>query len=130
MAGNMALIAKRSFPAATLVTDRFHVQKLAIDALQEIRIKHRWEAIDKENEEIEGARKSKTKYSPRELSNGDTVKQLLARSRYVLYKKPNKWTESQRERAELLFNLYPDIKQAYSLSQGLTTILTKLRTKF
>ena len=41
MAGNMGLIAKRGFSKATQVTDRFHVQKLASDALQEIRIKHR-----------------------------------------------------------------------------------------
>ncbi|WP_240315578.1 transposase [Aquimarina longa] len=34
------------------VTDRFHVQKLALKALQDIRIKHRWEAIDQENEQI------------------------------------------------------------------------------
>ena len=46
MAGNMGLIVKKSFPKATLVIDRFHVQKLALDALQQIRIKHRWEAID------------------------------------------------------------------------------------
>ena len=41
MAGNMGLIVKKSFPEATLVIDRFHVQKLALDALQQIRIKHR-----------------------------------------------------------------------------------------
>ena len=41
MAGNMGLIIRKSFPNATLVIDRFHVQKLALDALQEIRIKHR-----------------------------------------------------------------------------------------
>ena len=29
MAGSMVLIAKMSFPKASLVTDRFHVQKLA-----------------------------------------------------------------------------------------------------
>ena len=52
MAGSMELIAKRSFPKAVLVTDRFHVQQLATEALQEIRIKHRWEAIDAENEAI------------------------------------------------------------------------------
>ncbi|WP_458250304.1 transposase, partial [Flavobacterium psychrophilum] len=39
---------------ATCVTDRFHVQKLATEALQEIRIKYRWQAIDQENE---GSRK-------------------------------------------------------------------------
>jgi transposase len=42
MAGNMGLIAKKCFPNATRVTDRFHVQKLALEALQEIRIKYRW----------------------------------------------------------------------------------------
>ncbi|QHI39275.1 hypothetical protein IMCC3317_46850 [Kordia antarctica] len=33
MAGNMGLIVKKSFPNATLVIDRFHVRKLASDAL-------------------------------------------------------------------------------------------------
>lgn len=129
MAGNMALIAKKSFPEATLVTDRFHVQKLAIDALQEIRIKHRWEAIDNENEQIEIAKKNKKKYVPEELPNGDTIKQLLARSRYVLYKKSRKWTESQQERANILFNLYPDIQQAYAISQRLTAIFNETTDK-
>ena len=53
----MELIAKRAFPNATRVTDRFHVQKLATEALQEIRIKHRWEALDAENDAIELAKK-------------------------------------------------------------------------
>ncbi|WP_317616663.1 transposase, partial [Elizabethkingia meningoseptica] len=33
MAGSMKRIAKRCFPGASLVIDRFHVQKLAIEAL-------------------------------------------------------------------------------------------------
>jgi transposase len=97
MAGNMELIAKRCFPLAVRVTDRFHVQQLATEALQEIRIKHRWKAIDAENEAIENAKTSKKQYEPIVLSNGDTVKQLLARSRYVLYKKRTDWKESQQE---------------------------------
>src|SRR5690606_7038791 len=56
------------------------------------------------------------------LNNGDTVKQLLARSRYLLYKSREKWTDSQKERAQLLFELYPDIKTAYTLSQQLRAI--------
>ena len=44
MAGSMNKIAKSCFPKASLVIDRFHVQKLAYDAIQEIRISHRWEA--------------------------------------------------------------------------------------
>jgi transposase len=43
MANSMKLISKRCFPRAIQVTDRSHVQKLALEALQEIRIKHRWE---------------------------------------------------------------------------------------
>ena len=86
MAANMELIAKRAFPNAIRVTDRFHVQQLDSEALQEIRIKHRWETLDAENEAIELAKKTDTEYVPIVLPNGDTIKQLLARSRYVLYK--------------------------------------------
>jgi transposase len=57
MAGNMGLIAKKCFPNATRVTDRFHVQKLATEALQDIRIKYRWQAVDQENEAIESKEK-------------------------------------------------------------------------
>ena len=122
MAGNMGLIARRCFPNATLVIDRFHVQKLTSEATQEMRIKCRWEAIDQENEAIEKARRSKKRFEPETLSNGDTLKQLLARSRHFLYKNKSKWTESQAERATLLFELYPEIHKAYNLSQELRSI--------
>jgi transposase len=94
MAGNMGLIVKKSFPNTTLVIDRFHVQKMALDALQEIRIKHRWEALDVENNAIEYARNKSIKYTPETLSNGDTLKQMLTRSRYLLYKSSRKWTQN------------------------------------
>lgn len=129
MAGNMELIAKRCFPFAVRVTDRFHVQQLATEALQEIRIKHRWDAIDAENEAIEKAKLSKKPFTPLILSNGDTVKQLLARSRYVLYKKKTQWKSSQKERAKLLFELYPDIERAYNLSQELSWIFETTKEK-
>lgn len=129
MAGNMEQIAKQCFPSATRVTDRFHVQKLASEALQEIRIKHRWEAIDTENEAIEKAKQKGRSYTPKTLANGDTIKQLLARSRYVLYKNKSQWTESQKNRAELLFELYPDIEKAYDLSQELAWIFENTRQK-
>lgn len=129
MAGNMALIAKRSFPAATRVTDRFHVQKLATEALQEMRIKYRWEAMDAENEAIEKAKANGMIYEPELLSNGDTVKQLLARSRYVLYKNPAFWTESQQQRAALLFERYPDLQQAHNLALQLGKVYDKTEDK-
>ncbi|WP_449403938.1 ISAon1 family transposase, partial [Flavobacterium degerlachei] len=106
MANSMKLIAKKCFPKAIQVTDRFHVQKLALEALQEIRIKHRWEAMDKENQSILKAKTQNKTHTPQLLINGDTVKQLLARSRYLLYKSRQKWTNNQEERAKLLFELY------------------------
>lgn len=129
MAGNMELIAKRCFRSAVRVTDRFHVQKLATEALQEMRIKYRWEAMDAENEAIDLARKSKRSFQAEILPNGDTVKQLLARSRYVLCRRPNDWSESQKERAELLFDRYPNLKQAYNLSINLSNIFEKTTVK-
>lgn len=129
MAPNMELIVKKSFPGATLVTDRFHVQKLAIEALQEIRIKHRWEAIDQENEAIESAKKQKKTFTADILANGETKKQLLARSRYLLYKRESKWTTNQKQRAEILFDCYPDIEQAYRLSIELSNIFQNTNNK-
>jgi transposase len=129
MAPTMELIAKYTFSEATLVTDRFHVQKLAYDAVQELRIKHRWGAIEQENKEIELAKELQKKHTPDVLENGDTLKQLLARSRYLLFKSEPKWTPTQRQRAELLFARYPDIEEAYNLSMDLGKIYHTTKDK-
>lgn len=125
MAHSMKHIVKICFPKATQVTDRFHVQKLAIEALQELRIKYRWEALDQENEAIKQCKINDKEYKPVILPNGDTAKQLLARSRYLLYKSPEKWTPSQKERGEILFKEYPLVKKAYKLVQGLRNIFNQ-----
>ena len=122
MAPNMKLIAKTCFTTATQVIDRFHVQKLAIEALQEIRIKYRWEAIDQENEAILQAKGKNLDYQPELLLTGETRKQILARSRYLLYKSRQKWTLKQAIRAEVLFKEYPQIEKAYQLSQELRQV--------
>ncbi|WP_026836779.1 transposase [Gillisia sp. JM1] len=122
MAGSMNLIAKKCFPKTEIVTDRFHVQKLASEAVQEERIRLRWEIIEEENKAIEEARKNEKTYKPELLSNGDTHRQLLARGRYLLFKSKAKWTARQIERAEILFDLYPTIEKAYNFSQGLSHI--------
>ena len=125
MANSMRKIVRNCFPKANRVIDRFHVQKLAYDALQEIRIAHRWDAINEETNAIENAKADGEKYVPEILSNGDTKKQLLARSRYLLFKSGDKWTDRQKKRAAILFELYPDIKQAYSLTHSLRMIFSK-----
>lgn len=129
MAGSMRSIAVRNFPKAVRVIDRFHVQKLAYDALQEMRIAHRWDAINEETEAREQAKTNELPYVSTILENGDTKKQLLARSRYLLFKSADKWTDSQKRRATILFELYPDIKKAYSLTHSLRMIFSKNKDK-
>jgi len=141
MAKNMEAGVKIAFPNATLVTDRFHVVKLALDSLQHMRVKLRWAEMDIENNALstiksakkeldkalkacgdkpEEGKKLKTEYEiivsenqPVEFKNGDSPKQLLARSRYILAKKSVQWTNNQQERAEILFSNYPALKTAY-----------------
>ena len=129
MAANMEYIVKICFPLAKRVTDRFHVQQLVYEAVQEMRIKYRWQAIDSEAIEIIVAKNHRISYKPTVFSNGDTLKQLLARSRYLLFKKPTAWTASQKARAELLFELYPKLKEAYYLSLQLGAIYHQTKTK-
>ena len=125
LSDSMRKIVRCCFPKANQVIDRFHVQKLAYDALQQIRIAHRWEAINEETEAMEQAKLSNKKYEPKLFKNGDSKKQLLARSRYMLFKSADKWTEKQKQRAKLLFDLYPDIQKAYSLTHSLRMIFSK-----
>lgn len=129
MAGSMNLIVEKCFPNAIRVIDRFHVQKLAYDALQEMRIAHRWDAINEETNDIENARCNNTTYTPLKFDNGDTKKQLLARSRYLLFKSPEKWSKSQKQRATILFAQYPDIKKAFDLTNKLKLIYSKTKDK-
>ena len=141
MAKNMEAGVKAVFPNATLVTDRFHVVKLSIDSIQHIRVKLRWAEMDIENLRLTKIKNAKkefatalknplteeraikkiekkcqkiiTKNQPVIHENGDTPKQLLARSRYILAKKEDLWTRNQQERAIILFREYPILKTAY-----------------
>lgn len=113
MANNMAYAVKMAFPEAMLTTDHFHVIRLGMEALQHIRIKYRWEEMDKENQAIKEAKEKAVKYKPELLANEDTPKQLLARCRYIIAKKIGEWTKSQQQRATLLFERYPLLEKAY-----------------
>ena len=113
LANNMDWIVRQIAPNAIRTYDRFHVQKIVSDAVQTIRIKLRWEAIDEENEAITKSKELGVKFTPKIFSNGDTKKQLLARSRYFLFKSQEKWSDSQKQRAKILFREYPIIAKAY-----------------
>ena len=142
---SMAAIAEEVFPWAYRVLDRFHMQKMAVDAVNNLRIRHKREATKAENaarkafKQKQKARRTKMKkapyfrdgkhnlpqmkaFVPERLANGDTLPELLARSRYFLMMSPEKWTDKQKARAKLLFELYPDIKTAFGLSHSLRVI--------
>ncbi len=142
---SMAAISEMAFPWAYRVLDRFHMQRFAIDAVINLKNKHKGEAITAENaarkKYMQKARRARTKMSkaeyfsngkhrlpsirpfvPERLPNGDTVPELLTRSGYLLMTSPNNWTDKQKERAELLFGLYPDIKRVYGISHSLRVI--------
>ena len=129
LSDSMRKIVRGSFPKAQRVIDRFHIQKLACDAVQEMRIRHRWDAIQEANDDMENAKLEGREYVPFRYGNGDTKKELLARSRYLLFKSADKWTESQARRAKILFAEYPDLQQAYSLSHSLRMIFAKNTVK-
>ena len=129
MANSMKNIATKCFPEAVQVTDRFHVQKLANEALQDIRVQERWKALDEENQAIKQARDNNAKYEGFEYDNGDTKKQLLIRSRYLLTMSSDKWTLKQQNRATLLFTEYPIIKKGYDIVQGLRVIYNTTTVK-
>jgi transposase len=56
-------------------------------------------------------------------------KQLLARGRHLLFKPSSKWTESQKERAKILFEKYPELKKGYDLTMMFRGIFENAKTQ-
>jgi len=119
---------RTNFMNAAHVADKFHVLKHAFDALQDIRVYHRQKLLSKKREAFEKHKKLKKSnpklkfnYTEKKLPNNETHRQLLARSRYLLYKYPDQFSQSQRKRADILFKTYPDIEKAYQLINSFRT---------
>jgi len=113
---SMETACRLSFCNAKIVNDRFHVQKLVSEAVQEMRITERHKAIKEENEQVKICREQKIPYKPKTYQNGDTMKQLLARGRYLLFKPKSKWADNQLQRSIILFKEFPQLEEAYHLS--------------
>ena len=123
----MMLTVRRAFPGASLINDRFHVQQLISEAVDQLRIRHRWEVLDAENKAIREHRArrkaAKTReerelvgqWEPERMENGETLPQIMARSRHIVLKHKSKWNEQQRRRAKILFSMFPDLETAYGL---------------
>jgi len=111
MAPNYDWFGRQAFMNAYHVIDKFHVVKNIVEQLQAIRIRYRQMELAKRRE----ANQNKQKYPETNLPNGDTILQLLARSRGLLFLLPHQWSEQQKQRAQILFEHYPEIKIAYHL---------------
>lgn len=122
LSSSMKKLVLMEFRNAKRTIDRFHVQKLALEAVQEMRIAHRWEALKSEHERKLHMRDTGELIPQETFSNGDTRPQLLVRSRYLLFKSAEKWTPSQKERSKILFEQYPDLERAYWLTHRLRMI--------
>lgn len=61
MAASMHKIVRTCFPRAMQVIDRFHVQKLVYEAVQELRIAYRWQIIKEENKKNERGTKQRNR---------------------------------------------------------------------
>jgi hypothetical protein len=83
--------------------------------------------MDKENQSILKAKTQNKTHTPQLLINGDTVKQLLARSRYLLYKSRQNGPTTRRKSSYYLNCIL--ILKAYDLSQQLRTIYNSYNDK-
>lgn len=113
---------EQNFPGAILITDKFHVVKHIVESVQAVRTRLKQEELSalplttKERKEVEKETR---------LINGETRIEMLARSRYLLFKMQDKWTPSQQKRALLLFDTFPVLRTVYSLTQQIRTWLDK-----
>lgn len=126
---SMEQATRAVFPNARITTDRFHATQIITEALQQMRITFRWKAIKEENRLMMKAKKTRTTYKPTVYANGETKKQLLARSRYFLFKPSSKWTKGQRERADILFTTFPMLDEGYKLAMQFRSFYETSRTK-
>ncbi len=112
---SMMPIAAEVFYNAHVVNDCFHIQQVYNEAVDEIRIDIRRQLIAEENNRDKSE-------PPVTYSNGETMRQILARSKHTLMMSQNKWTDIQRHSVNILFKYYPILKAAYSLAMELRKI--------
>jgi transposase len=129
------LLSRSIFFHAQRVIDKFHVLKMGFQSLQDIRVRYRQQILKEEREKRElhkeetarlrdEAKRNKMAFQiippPKEkkFSNGETKKEIIARSKYALFKFEKDWAESQRERMKILFHEFPETKKAYELICG------------
>lgn len=138
-AGNYDWLARQAFPNAAKVADKFHVMGLIYDALQQLRIQFKNEyniaMQDKQSalnveykQKLEEAKKSGERIDKKLFvaqeslaENGENYRQILTRSKYLLYKSEADWNSEQNKRAQALFKSFPVLHNIYLLIQKFKT---------
>lgn len=145
MSESMRSIVSAAFPNATVTLDVFHMVKRCIDGLEEIRLRMKREAQaqtrreraefrrhqrklaaqrrryraahPKKSGERRGRKRGRANaaFHPQVLENGDTLVELLTRSKCALSKSREKWGARQKERMAILFDRYPKLREAYGI---------------
>lgn len=99
----MMLTVRTVFHRAKLINDRFHVQQLMSEAIDQMRIAFRWEILEAENKAIKEHRAKRRaartraekelvgEWEPERMANGETKPQIMARSRHILLMHKSKW---------------------------------------
>ena len=126
-----AKVGNDLFFNSSAVADKFHIIRSLMDACQDVRVRLRQDLLRERRLKHEVHKKQEKerkkecqacgkeyinqsfKYDEEELSNGETVLEALARSRYLLFKYPDDWTISQSNRAYALFVKFPEIRKVY-----------------
>ena len=133
----MMMTARAAFPRAMLGNDRFHVQRLVSEAIDQMRIGLRWEILAEENKAIRAHRARRKaartraekdlvgEWEPERMENGETRPQIMARSRHIILTHKSKWNAQQQERAGILFRMFPRLEQAYNIYLELVDIFNK-----
>lgn len=141
---SMFSIAKECFSNATIVIDCFHIVQRLCESLEEMRLRFKRLAVTEskkaaaafaKNEDRKARNRARyrrthprnpkenrgrkrirrKKYKPQTLSNGETKVEMLTRARNMFAQSGDKWGESKKERAKILFDLYPQVSEGYSL---------------
>ncbi len=134
MSSTYARFGNEAFLGASQIADKFHIIKHLLETCQAVRIRYRQESLTKKRQAHEKYKKSEKQrrkhciehgepyikknftFNEAKLKNGDTVMEVLARSRYLLFKFRSDWTISQERRAKALFEKFPEIEIVYDLA--------------
>lgn len=140
---SMRAIVRKCFPHARITLDCFHLMKMVVDAVEERRLRCKREAVKELNKLLAAfrkklqrlskrrtaykqkhpknykgrkrGRKPLRKFCPPLMSNGETLLDVMIRSRSQLMESGDKWNDNQKKRYLVIKEKYPEIAEDYGL---------------